>query len=85
MRELAAVVLDKMFFGMAVNSFKGVFGSSHGRTYSRFIKSGFREPTSGISRLLWGKGIFNRSIRGIVQSGVRDQLSVTAGHRGDCD
>ncbi len=65
-RELAAVVLDKMFFGMAVNSFKGVFGSSHGRTYSRFIKSGFREPTSGIARLLWGKGIFNRSIRGIV-------------------
>ncbi|MDE0079297.1 MAG: hypothetical protein OXO50_17385 [Caldilineaceae bacterium] len=65
-RELAAVVLDKMFFGLAVNSFKGVFGSSHGRTYSRFIKDGFREPTSGIARLLWGKGIFNRSIRGIV-------------------
>ena len=65
-RELAAVVLDKMFFGLAVNSFKGVFGSSHGRTYSPYIKDAFREPTSGIARLLWGKGIFNRSIRGTV-------------------
>ena len=37
-RELAAVVLDKMFFGLAVNSFKGAFGSSHGRTYSPYIK-----------------------------------------------
>ncbi|MYC97462.1 MAG: hypothetical protein F4X14_21115 [Caldilineaceae bacterium SB0661_bin_32] len=65
-RELAAVVLDKMFFGLAVNSFKGVFGSSHGRTYAPFIKDAFREPTSGITRLLWGKGIFNRCIRGTV-------------------
>ena len=65
-RELAAVVLDKMFFGLAVNSFKGVFGSSHGRTYAPFIKDAFREPTSGMTRLLWGKGIFNRSIRGTV-------------------
>ena len=65
-RELAAVVLDKMFFGLAVNSFKGVFGSSHGRTYAPYIKDAFREPTSGITRLLWGKGIFNGSIRGTV-------------------
>ena len=65
-RELAAVVLDKMFFGLAVNSYKGVFGSSHGRTYAPYIKDAFREPTSGITRLLWGKGIFNRSIRGTV-------------------
>ena len=65
-RELAAVVLDKMLFGLAVNSYKGVFGSSHGRTYAPFIKNGFLEPTSGISRLLWGKGFFNGSIRGVV-------------------
>ncbi len=65
-RELAAVVLDKMLFGLAVNSFKGVFGSSHGRTYTPYIKDAYREPTSGISRLLWGKGIFNRSILGSV-------------------
>jgi hypothetical protein len=30
--ELAAVLLDKMLFTLAVNSYKGVFGSTHGRT-----------------------------------------------------
>lgn len=65
-RELAAVVLDKMLFGLAVNSYRGVFGSTHGRTYSPFIKGAYQEPTSGISRLLWGKGIFNQHILGTV-------------------
>ncbi|RME56791.1 MAG: hypothetical protein D6790_14220, partial [Caldilineae bacterium] len=64
--ELATVVLDKMFFGLAVNSFKGIFGSTHGRTYTPFIKGAYLEPTSGISRLLWGMGIFNDRILGTV-------------------
>lgn len=65
-RELAAVVLDKLFFNLAVNSYKGVFGSTHGRSYTPYIKGGYLEPTSGISRLLWGKGIFNDRILGVV-------------------
>jgi hypothetical protein len=64
--ELAALVLDKLLFTMAVNSYKGVFGSTHGRSYSTDIKTGYREATSGISRLLWGMGIFNDHIRGTV-------------------
>jgi hypothetical protein len=64
--ELAAVVIDKMLFTMAVNSYKGVFGSTHGRTYSPMIKSGQLEPTSGICRLMWGQGIFNQHLRGLV-------------------
>ncbi len=64
--EMAAVLLDKMFFTMAVNSYQGVFGSTHGRTYTPYIKSGYREGTSGISRLLWGMGIFNDRILGTV-------------------
>jgi hypothetical protein len=65
-RELAAVVMDKMFFTMAVNSYKGVFGSSHGRTYAPMITSGQMEATSGITRLMWGMGVWNEHIRGIV-------------------
>ncbi|MBN1874190.1 MAG: hypothetical protein JXA33_08160 [Anaerolineae bacterium] len=64
--ELAAVVMDKMLFTMAVNSYKGVFGSTHGRTYTRLIKGAQLEATSGIGRLLWGLGVFNPSIRGVV-------------------
>lgn len=64
--EMAAVILDKMFFTMAINSYKGVFGSTHGRTYTPYIKTGFREGTGGIARLLWGMGIFNDRIMGTV-------------------
>lgn len=64
--EFGAVVMDKMFYTMAVNSYKGVFGSTHGRTYSRFLKSARMEATSGINRLMFGMGTFNPSIRGMV-------------------
>jgi len=64
--ELAAVILDKLLFTMAVNSYKGVFGSTHGRSYAPMVKSGQLEPTSGIGRLMWGMGVFNPSIRGLV-------------------
>jgi hypothetical protein len=64
--EMAAVVLDKMYFTIAANSYKGVLGSTHGRTYTPFIKTAYRECTSGITRLLWGMGIFNDHILGTV-------------------
>lgn len=63
---LAAVLVDKILFTIAVNSYKGIFGSTHGRTYVPMIRSGQLEPTSGISRLMWGMGIYNQHIRGLV-------------------
>ncbi|MBN1439885.1 MAG: hypothetical protein JW929_10790 [Anaerolineales bacterium] len=59
MVELAALVLDKLFFTIAVNSFRGVFGSTQGRAQTSQILTGYREAASGITRLLWGMGIFN--------------------------
>jgi hypothetical protein len=64
--EMAALVLDKMFFTLAVNSFRGVFGSTHGSASAAQVKTGYREPTSGIARLLWGMGIFNEHVAGPV-------------------
>jgi hypothetical protein len=64
--EMAAVVLDKLFFTMAVNSFQGVFGSTHGRSYASMVKGGRLEPTSGLARLLWGQGVLNERILGVV-------------------
>jgi hypothetical protein len=64
--ELAAINMDKIFLTMALNSYQGVFGSTHGRTYTPFIKTGYLEPTAGISRLMWGQGIFNHHILGVV-------------------
>ena len=45
-RTLAQNVLTKMLFTIAVNSFQGVFGSTHARTYPGDIKSGRGEGTS---------------------------------------
>ncbi|MBN1935130.1 MAG: hypothetical protein JW934_10720 [Anaerolineae bacterium] len=64
--QLASVVMDKLFLTIALNSFKGVFGSTHGRTYSRHIKGAYRESTSPITRLMWGMGIWNDRILGLV-------------------
>ena len=71
-RELAAVVMDKMFFTIALNSYKGVFGSTHGRTYAPMIKGGQLEATSGITRLMWGMGVWNHHIRGTVSLACSD-------------
>ncbi len=65
-QELSAVLLDKMVFLMAVNSYKGVFGCSHGKTQADMLKSAQLEATSGIMRQLWGCGVFNHYISGTV-------------------
>ncbi len=64
--EWAAVVMDKLFFTMALNSYRGVFGSTHGQTHTLMIKNGRLESTAGISRLMWGMGAFNHHIMGTV-------------------
>lgn len=60
--DLSTVIMDKMFLTMALNSYKGTFGSTHGRTYTPHIKGGRQESTSGVSRLMWGMGAFNDKI-----------------------
>jgi hypothetical protein len=57
--NLAAVVTDKLLFSMALNSFGGVFGSTQGRAGTPDVKSGRLQATAGVSRLLWGTGVFN--------------------------
>jgi hypothetical protein len=64
--EMANVLMDKMLFSIAVNSYKGVFGSTHGRTYAPLVKGAYLEGTSGITNVLWGMGVFNNRIMGTV-------------------
>jgi hypothetical protein len=60
--DLATVIMDKLFLTMALNSYKGTFGSTHGRTYTPHIKGARGESTAGVSRLMWGMGAFNDKI-----------------------
>jgi hypothetical protein len=64
--EMAAVLMDKLFVALAVNSYRGVYGSTQGRASASHLKGGLLEPTSGIARLMWGMGIFNQHIAGPV-------------------
>lgn len=76
LREMSAVLMDKLFTTIAINSYQGVFGSTHGRTYAPFVKGGLLEPTSGITRLMWGTGIFNHHFAGTVSLACMDMYEL---------
>jgi hypothetical protein len=71
-RELAAVLMDKMLFLIAVNSYQGALGSTHGQARASTIKSAKLEATSGITRMLWGLGVYNAHILGMVSLACSD-------------
>ena len=58
-RQKSGMILDLLLFDMALNSFKGVFGSTHGRAYENTKKWASNEGTTDTSKLLFGTGIFS--------------------------
>ena len=63
LRSLAAALLDKTFFMIACQSFKGSHSSTHGRCYVAALKSSRVENTSPLQRIAWGMGLFNGETR----------------------
>lgn len=59
LRERARMVLDLTLFDMALNSFRGIFGSTHGRSYEQNKKWSALEGTSDTAKLLLGTGSFS--------------------------
>lgn len=57
----AEALLDKLLFGLAVNSWRGVNGGASGRSYSDQNRSARIEEVSPILRLYWGMGSYNAS------------------------
>ncbi|MBN1532780.1 MAG: hypothetical protein JXA20_08970 [Spirochaetes bacterium] len=55
----AEIILDLLFLDMALNSFRGTFGSTHGRSYRAEKQDGAREATADIQKLMFGMGIFS--------------------------
>jgi len=53
-RERAAMAVDQIALNMALNSFRGNFTTSHGRSYSRENRSAREEDTQSFMHLLWG-------------------------------
>lgn len=62
-QEMATTLLHKSFFMLAMQSYRGVHGSTHGRCYVEGLKSARVENTSSLQRIAWGMGIFNGETR----------------------
>ena len=74
-RRKAEMVIDLLLLDMVLNSFKGVFGSTHGRAYENTKKWASDEGTSDTMKLLFGMGIYsafdNMSAPAFALSGYR--------------
>ncbi|MES2460171.1 MAG: hypothetical protein V4671_06285 [Armatimonadota bacterium] len=59
LRRRAGMLVDILLFEMAIHSYKGVLGTTHGRTYAEFLKGAREDPNTGINWLFFGTGVFN--------------------------
>lgn len=57
-RRRAGALIDVILFEMALHTYRGVFGCTHGRTYARLIKGGRAESAASTSKLMFGMGLF---------------------------
>lgn len=60
--RIARTLLDTLLVTLASNSWRGVHGAAHGRSYVRTLRSGRFEETSPILRLIAGMGTINDSL-----------------------
>jgi hypothetical protein len=60
--RLAEALLDKLLLSLAANSWRGVHGTAHGRSYTRTLRSSRLEETAPIMWLLWGTGALNAAV-----------------------
>jgi hypothetical protein len=58
----ARALLDKLLFTLAANSWHGIHGAAHGRSYAQTLRSSRFEETAPIMWALWGIGALNRAV-----------------------
>ncbi len=64
--QMVTVTMDKLLVTLAFNAYRGVFGATQGVADVTSIKGGLLAPTAGVTRLLWGEGIYNQHRAGLV-------------------
>ena len=62
LRRLAEALLDKVLLTLAANSWRGVHGAAHGRSYTPTLRSARFEETAPIMWALWGYGALNEAV-----------------------
>jgi hypothetical protein len=61
-QEMAQVCLDKLFFSLAVGTFRGLPGAPQRRARPEDVTGGLLHPATGVCRLMWGMGVFNHRV-----------------------
>jgi hypothetical protein len=61
-RKFAEALLDKLMFSLASNSWRGIHGAAHGRSYTTTLRSSRFEETAPIMWALWGMGALNLAV-----------------------
>ncbi|MBN1642555.1 MAG: hypothetical protein JXA09_15075 [Anaerolineae bacterium] len=59
-RARAGLLIDLLLFEMALHTYRGVFGCTHGRTYARLIKGGRSESSASTAKLMFGMGLYTQ-------------------------
>jgi hypothetical protein len=59
-RNRAKTLIDIIMFEMALHTYRGVFGCTHGRAYAGRIKGGRLEHSASTAKLMFGMGLFNK-------------------------
>jgi hypothetical protein len=60
--ELAAGLADRVLFSLAANSWRGIHGAAHGRSYVQALRSSRLEETAPIMWLCFGVGALNDAV-----------------------
>lgn len=61
-REQSEQLLHLTLFQMALSTFRGTFGSTHGRSYARLVLNPPRESTHPLCYLFWGEGSYEHAL-----------------------
>jgi len=65
LRQMVSAVLDEMFFHLAADSYQGIWGTTHGRSYGIYVKYPDFEGTSALCWLLFGNGSLTKGTSGM--------------------
>lgn len=63
LREMAGAVLDYMAFILAADTYQGIFGTTHGRSYGRYLTHPEFETTAAVCWLWYSTGSLVRGTR----------------------
>jgi hypothetical protein len=65
LRQMTQAVLDQVFFYLAADAYRGVWGVTHGRSYGIYVKYADFDGTGGCVWLMYGTGALNGGFNGM--------------------